>query len=249
MTEGLDAWIASLGNGSVLLSLGAAMLLGLRHATDPDHATAVSTLVFSGREDVRRQAGRLGLAWGLGHASTLLLLGLPVVLIGPWLPDTVGRIAEFTIGLVIVALAVRLLLRWHRGYLHLHVHEHDGTRHAHPHMHERVAASGHPIRHGHDHAESLGRSPREAFMIGLVHGIGGSAGAGVLLVMAAPTVGLRIISLVLFAGGTAVSMAMMSWLVGHGLATGALGRRFERVVPVLGVASLAFGIWYSSQAF
>jgi high-affinity nickel permease len=249
MGEGLDSWIASLGQGSVLLSLGAAILLGLRHATDPDHVTAVSTRVFSGREEVRRRAGRLGLAWGVGHATTLLLLGLPVVIVGPWVPDAVTRIAEFAIGLVIVALAVRLLLRWRRGYLHLHVHEHDGTRHAHPHMHEQVAVAGHPARHAHRHDESLGRSPREAFGIGLVHGIGGSAGAGVLLVMAAPTTTLRIVALLLFAGGTAVSMAMVSWLVGHGLATGLLGRRFERVVPVLGVASLVFGLWYASQAF
>lgn len=249
MGEGLDSWIASLGQGSVLLSLGAAILLGLRHATDPDHVTAVSTLVFSGREEVRRRAGRLGLAWGLGHAATLVLFGLPAVVIGPWLPEPVGRIAEFAIGLVIIGLAVRLLLRWRRGYLHLHVHEHDGERHAHPHMHERVAPSVHPLRHGHQHAESLGRSPREAFGIGLVHGIGGSAGAGVLLVMAAPTVSLRVIALLLFAGGTAASMSMVSWLVGHGLATGRFGRGFERLVPVLGVASVAFGIWYASQAF
>ncbi len=246
---GIDTWIASLGGGSVLLSLGAALLLGLRHATDPDHVTAVSTLVFSGREEVRREAGRLGLAWGAGHAATLFLFGLPAVLVGPWLPDIVGRIAEFAIGAVIVALAVRLLIRWRRGYLHLHVHEHGGARHAHPHMHEPATIAAHPVRHGHRHAESLGRSPREAFGIGLVHGIGGSAGTGVLLVMAAPTVTLRVIALFLFAGGTAVSMAAVSMLVGHGLATGTVGRRLERLVPVLGVASLAFGIWYSSQAF
>lgn len=246
---GLDAWLVGLGNDGVLLAILAALLLGLRHATDPDHVTAVSTLVFGDRTDARRRAGRLGFAWGLGHATTLIVLGLPVVLIGEWLPEMVGRIAEFTIGALIVFLAVRLLLRWHRGYLHLHAHEHDGVRHAHLHMHERVAADPHPAAHQHSHAAAIGRSPLEAYGIGLVHGIGGSAGAGVLLVASAPNAPLRVVSLLVFALGTAISMAAMSALVGHGLVSGLLGRRLERLVPVVGVASALFGIWYAAGAF
>lgn len=248
---GIDAWITGLGDGGVSLALFAALLLGLRHATDPDHVTAVSTLVFSSRTTVRRLAGRLGLAWGLGHATTLLVLGMPVVLVGEWLPEIVGRVAEFAIGMLIVALAVRLLLRWHRGYLHMHVHEHDGVRHAHPHMHEHPGDTPHPAApaHRHEHAKAIGRSPLEAFGIGLVHGVGGSAGAGVLLVAAAPTTAVRIAALLVFALGTALSMAAMSALVGHGLAIGWLGNRLERLVPVVGVASGLFGIWYAAGAF
>lgn len=245
----MDTWLVGLGNGSVLFSLLAALLLGLRHATDPDHVTAVSTLVFGDRTDARRRAGHLGLAWGLGHATTLIILGLPVVLVGEWLPELVGRIAEFTIGALIVFLAVRLLIRWHRGYLHLHTHEHDGVRHAHPHMHETIGTHPHPAVHQHAHAAAIGRSPLEAYGIGLVHGIGGSAGAGVLLVASAPSAALRVASLLVFALGTAISMAAMSALVGHGLASGLLGRRLEQVVPVVGVASALFGIWYAAGAF
>ncbi|MFW6084682.1 MAG: hypothetical protein ACODAA_05660, partial [Gemmatimonadota bacterium] len=68
--HGLDGWIAELGGGSVLLGLAAALLLGIRHASDPDHVTALAALVFSDREDARRRAGRLGLSWGLGHGLT-----------------------------------------------------------------------------------------------------------------------------------------------------------------------------------
>ena len=248
--HGLDGWIAGLGSGSIGLGLVAALLLGLRHATDPDHVTAVSTLVFSDRRDARRRAGRLGLAWGLGHATTLFVFGLPVVLFGQWLPEIVERVAEFAVGALIVALAVRLLVRWRRGYLHAHVHEHDGLRHSHPHMHEHAARDDHPHRkgHTHPHPESLGRSPREAFGIGLVHGIGGSAGAGVLLVAAASTRVVGTLALLAFAAGTALSMGTVSAIVGHGLASGRIGRRLEPLVPVIGVASVLFGIWYAAGA-
>lgn len=254
----LDAWIAGLGGGSVLLGLAAALLIGIRHASDPDHVTALSTLVFSDQAGARRRAGRLGVAWGLGHGTTLFLFGLPVVFFGPWLPEAAARAAEVAIGALIVALAVRLLVRWHRGYLHVHVHEHvhgdgdEGLVHAHPHMHEHATDQAHPRAREHTHAhpeESLGRSPREAFGIGLVHGVGGSAGAGVLLVAAASTPAIGTLALFVFAAGTALSMGVVSALVGHGLASGAIGQRLEPLIPAIGVASAAFGVWYAAGAF
>ena len=81
METWVGPWDPGLGGGNVLLGLLAALLLGIRHASDPDHVTALSTLVFSDRADARRRAGRLGLAWGLGHAATLFLFGLPAVLV------------------------------------------------------------------------------------------------------------------------------------------------------------------------
>lgn len=255
--HGLDEWIAGLGGGSVLLGLVAALLLGVRHASDPDHVTALSTLVFGDRADVRRRAGRLGLAWGFGHATTLFLFGLPVVFFGRWLPDPVARVAEFAVGALIVALAVRLLVRWRRGYLHAHVHVHvhagsgGEVRHAHPHMHEHPAGVGHadPAAHSHHHGpEGLGRSPGEAFGIGLVHGVGGSAGAGVLLVAASSTPLVGMLALFVFAAGTALSMGLVSAVVGHGFATAAFGRALERLIPAVGVASMMFGLWYAAGA-
>src|SRR4051795_7089251 len=123
---GLDDKIAALSTGDAfLIVIAVAVLLGLRHATDPDHLTAVSTLVAGGEERGPRRAASLGLAWGAGHATTLFLVGLPVVLVGSALPPTVQSGFEVAIGAVIVALALRLLLRWRRGYFHVHVHTHD----------------------------------------------------------------------------------------------------------------------------
>jgi cytochrome c biogenesis protein CcdA len=242
---GLDDWIAGLGDGSVAVALLLAFLLGLRHATDPDHLTAVSTLVM-GDERGGRRAASLGLSWGVGHALTLVALGIPVVLFDDELPSGVQQAAEVAIGIVIVALAVRLLVRWRRGYFHLHEHSHGDLRHAHPHPHRRHEP--HPIEHEHVHPEPLGRTPLAAFGIGLVHGVGGSAGASILLVSAVPGETAGAVALAVLAIGTAVSMALLSWGLGRALSSRPLRRRLGFAVPALGGASGLFGVWYALGA-
>jgi cytochrome c biogenesis protein CcdA len=244
---GLDNWIAGLG-GNGLMALAVAILLGLRHATDPDHLTAVSTLILSGQRDGARRAGALGLAWGLGHATTLLAFGLPVVLFRQYLPDGLIRGAEVAIGLVIILLALRLLLRWAQGYFHIHPHSHSGVQHSHPHVHEGRQASHVQPGHSHPHAEALGRSPLAAFGIGMVHGIGGSAGVGILVVGAASSQIAGVAALVLFAAATAISMALVSSSFGYALARGPVARRAASLIPVLALVSLAFGAWYALDA-
>lgn len=245
---GLDDWIVRMG-GSGGMALVIAMLLGLRHATDPDHLTAVSTLLLSEEGQGTSRATRLGLSWGLGHATTLFIFGLPVVLLGQYLPYVIQRAAETAIGLIIAALALRLLIRWHRGYFHVHPHSHGYVRHAHPHAHEHGGgAAGHPLRHEHSHANRMGRSPLTAFSIGLVHGIGGSAGVGVLLISAVSGRAEGVLALIIFAAATALSMALVSTAFGYALAHGAVKHRLTDLIPVLGGASLIFGVSYSLAA-
>jgi High-affinity nickel-transport protein len=214
---GIDDQIASLGTGeSFLIVVAVAILLGLRHATDPDHLTAVSTLVASGNADARG-AGRLGLMWGLGHATTLFLFGLPIVFFDSYLPESMQTGAEVVIGIVIVGLAVRLLLRLRRpAQFHSHI--------------------------------DTSRTPLQSYGIGLVHGIGGSAGVGVLLLAAIPDHVEGAVALALFAAFTAVSMAIASTSFGFTLSRDAVLRRFATVAPVLATFSLAFGVWYSLGA-
>ncbi len=242
---GLDEYIAG-ASGSGLMAL--VILLGLRHATDPDHLTAVSTLVLSGEPGGARRAGRLGLAWGLGHAATLLAFGLPVVLFRRYLPDGLIQGAEVAIGIVIILLALRLLIRWTRGYFHVHPHSHDGVQHSHPHAHEGHQANHVLTQHSHPHADGLGRSPLAAFGIGMVHGIGGSAGVGILVVGAASSQLRGMVALLLFAAGTAVSMGLVSAAFGYALARGPLAPRVSSLVPLLALASLLFGAWYTLDA-
>jgi cytochrome c biogenesis protein CcdA len=229
----------------MLRALLLAFLLGLRHATDPDHLTAVSTLVMSDERGGRR-AGLLGISWGLGHALTLLALGLPVVLFGEHLPEAVQQGAELAVAVLIVALAVRLLVRWRRGYFHVHEHSHGQLHHAHPHRHTRGAE--HPVIHEHEHPEPLGRTPLAAFGIGLVHGVGGSAGASILLVSAVPGEAAGAVALAVLALGTAISMGLMSWGFGRMLASRPLRHRLRGAVPAFGVAGVLFGVWYGLGA-
>jgi ABC-type nickel/cobalt efflux system permease component RcnA len=232
---GLDDKIVAFSDGgSVWIVLAAAVLLGLRHATDPDHMAAVSTLVAGGRDRAARRAGELGLAWGLGHALTLFVFGLPILLLNSYLPERVQQGAETAIAVVIVYLAVRLLVRWRRGDYHTHEHDHGGEGHSHLHG-----------SHGHRHA----RSRAGAFGIGLVHGMGGSAGVGILLVASIESTPLAVVSLGLLAVFTAVSMTMLSGGFGRTLVTRPLSAAFEAVAPVLGTASLAFGVWYATSAW
>jgi ABC-type nickel/cobalt efflux system permease component RcnA len=249
MMDGLDESIAGLGEGAGLaLALLVALLLGLRHATDPDHLTAVSTLVLSDERHGTRRAGRLGFAWGLGHATTLLVLGLPVVLLHNELPDAVHRAAEAAVGALVIFLAGRLLVRWRRGYFHVHPHRHGEVVHAHPHVHEHARDEGHPEPHDHAHSERLGRTPLAAYCIGLVHGVGGSAGIGILLVGAISGGAAAATALVLFALAAAASMAFVSAALGTALVRPAIRRRLALLVPVLGLAGLLFGVHYMLAA-
>jgi hypothetical protein len=219
---GLDETIAAHSDGaSIWIVLAVAALLGLRHATDPDHLVAVTTLVAGGRERAARRAGALGLAWGLGHATTLFAFGLPAVLLDQVLPQRVQQTAETAIGFVIVYLALRLIVRWRSGELRFHEHPHP---------------------HG-------ARTRRSAFAIGLMHGVGGSAGVGVLVLASVPSTGLAVISLALLAVFTVVSMSVMSSGFGWMLASGPARTWLGAAAPALGGASLLFGVWYATAAW
>jgi cytochrome c biogenesis protein CcdA len=242
----IDAWLEGLmhgTNGGLWISLLASLALGLRHASDPDHLAAVTTLIASEQMRKRaRKAGFMGLCWGLGHGTTLVVLGLPLVLAGRYLPEPVQQAAETLIGAIIVLLAVRLLLRWRRGLFHAHPHSHDGEEtHAHVHSHREDTS--------HEHAHPVPvRTPLASYGVGLVHGVGGSGGLTLLLLSTIPNPVQAAGALLIFAAGTAFSMALLSTAFGLAIAGGPIARNFDRVAPVLGVLSMAFGAWYALGA-
>jgi high-affinity nickel permease len=199
-------------------------LLGLRHAADPDHIAAVTTLVASGRERATGAAARLGAWWGAGHALTLVVFGIPILLADRYLPDALQRGAETAVAALIVFLAVRLIVRWRHGAFALRS-AHDG-RHRHP-----------------------VRSPAGAFGIGLVHGMGGSAGVGVLLLAAIPSPEVALVALVVLAFFTAVSMTIVTTGFGALLSVRTAAGSLTAAAPLLGAASLAFGLWYAAAAW
>jgi sulfite exporter TauE/SafE len=237
---GLDQLISGLGHGaSPAVVLAVAVLLGLRHATDPDHLVAVSTLVATEREHRVRRASTLGLAWGLGHATSLLVLGLPFVLVAALVPAPVEQATEVLIGAVIMLLAIRLFACWRRRAFHAHPHEHGPIVHRHLHPH------GHGSDHAHTHRV---RSPLAAYGIGVLHGVGGSAGVTFLLLAG---IGDRMEAagaLILFALAAATSMALLSSGLGLALGRDHVQRRFGRVVPALAALAFTFGLLYATAA-
>jgi cytochrome c biogenesis protein CcdA len=241
----VDGWIEGFLHGQVGVGviLLVSLLLGLRHASDPDHLAAVTTLIASEKERDRvRKAGVMGFLWGLGHGTTLILVGLPLVLLNHYLPEVINKVAEVAIGCIIVLLAVRLLIRWRHGFYHVHVHTHDcGEVHRHVHSH------AHDESHEHTHSVPQ-RTPLSSYGVGLVHGIGGSGGLTLLLLSTISDKAQATGALILFAAGSAVSMALLSTAFGLVISGGPIARNFERVAPVLGVLSMAFGAWYALGA-
>ena len=222
---GLDDWIAGLSDGgSIAVVVGVAVLLGLRHATDPDHIAAVTTLVASGRERATGAAARLGAWWGAGHALTLVVFGIPILLADRYLPDALQRGAETAVAALIVFLAVRLIVRWRHGDFAMRSTHDGGHRH--------------PVR-----------SPAGAFGIGLVHGMGGSAGVGVLLLAAIPSPEAALVALVFLAFFTAVSMTIVTTGFGALLSLRSVAGSLTAAAPLLGGASLAFGLWYAAAVW
>lgn len=244
--EHIDEWLAGLFEGAPLLTaLGIAFLLGLRHASDPDHLVAVTSLIAADRDRGTRQATRLGAWWGLGHALALLVIGIPLILLQASLPEWLEAGAEKGIGLIILLLAARVVWKWVRGDYraggHLHPAETPST--------VAVTADGHHhLRRGseeraHDHRRL--RTPQQAFGIGLLHGLAGTGAVVVLLIAAMPSQVEAVLALVVFAPMTIISMTALTtafaWIL-----TRPLVEPFYRaiLIPSMGVFGILFGLWY-----
>jgi ABC-type nickel/cobalt efflux system permease component RcnA len=233
--EALDAWLTSLIEGAPLpVALGIAFVLGLRHASDPDHLVAVTSLVAADQGDVRA-AARLGAWWGVGHAATLLALGLPLIAFKSQLPTWLERGAETGVGLVILALAARVIVKWVRGDYRAgpHVHDHHDHRH---------------LRHGsgatHRHHDL--RTPRQSFGIGMLHGLAGTGAVVVLLIAALPGRVEAAAALAVFAPMSIVSMALCTSAFAWVLTRPIVAPLYRTVlVPALGAFGLVFGLWYA----
>ena len=136
----------------------------------------------------------------------------------------------------------------HGREAHVHDHQHGSIRHVHAHVHGQAHAPGEATVHSHEHGERLGRSPAASFGIGLMHGVGGSAGAGLLLMGTVNGPEEGVLALGVFAAATALSMSLLTLALAQLLAQRAVRRRFEAMVPLFGTAGLLFGVWYSLSA-
>lgn len=232
--ESVDASLTSLFEGApILIALGLAFLLGLRHASDPDHLVAVTSLVAADDAD-SRSAARLGASWGAGHAVTLLAIGLPLIAFKAELPAWLEAGAETAVGAIVLLLAARVLWKWKRGDYRSSDHRHAAHAHRHRHLHR-------PATHGHRRV----RSPRQAFGIGVLHGLAGTGAIVVLLIAALPTRLEAAAALAVFAPMSVLSMAACTAAFAWILTRPLVEPVYRRVlIPLLGGFGIVFGLWF-----
>jgi len=186
---------------SPLAALGLGFVLGLRHALDVDHLAAVSTIVSQRRSLWR--SSLVGALWGLGHTVSLVAVAVAVIGLHTEIPASVGQGLELGVAAMLIVLGVNLLRSVLRREVHLHVHTHGSRGHVHPHLH----AEG---RVDHDH----GPDRRRPFLVGLVHGLAGSAGLMLAVVATIPNPVLALAYVAVFGIGSVGGMAVMSALFG-----------------------------------
>jgi high-affinity nickel-transport protein len=203
----------------VLTAAALGFALGLRHAFDPDHVIAVSTIVSRHRN--AWQAAWIGVSWGLGHSLTILAVGALVIALRVAIPDGAARALEGAVGVVLIAL----------GAANLWAAAPSGAG--------AGAAPGGEAGPG-----TLRAALARSGLVGLVHGLAGSAGVAILALAAMPTPGAAVVYLGVFGLGTVAGMAAFSLALGapFALLRHRPGAR-RLVTAVTGAVSLGFGTW------
>jgi len=250
-------------SGLTILAIG--FVLGTRHATDPDHVIAVSTIVT--RERSIAKAGLIGVLWGIGHTLTILAVGAGIILLGLAIPARVGLTMEFCVGLMLILLGVLNLsgaMKWisekfspaHPPVVgeHAHIHEHGAKLHFHWHSHaprrEHHAGSLAPPRwlERSFAGLSLYQALRPLF-VGIVHGLAGSAAVALLVLSTIREPQWAVLYLLVFGIGTIVGMMLITILIALPLSFA--GFRFvwlnRALVTGSGIVSLAFGLFVCYQ--
>lgn len=184
------------------------LLIGLRHAIDADHVAAVATL--STRSSSLRGALRLGAVWGIGHTLTLLIVGTAFLYLDMLVPERVVQALEITVGTMLILLGIDVVRRMLKDRIHFHVHPHaGGVVHFHAHSHkgelEHILS-----QHEHNHSTEF---PLRALIVGLVHGLAGSAALVLLTLQTIQSPLIGILYIVLFGVGSIIGMAAISLVI------------------------------------
>jgi sulfite exporter TauE/SafE len=221
---------------SVFAILGFGFLLGLKHATEADHLAAVSTIVAE-RKSLWSSAF-IGGIWGLGHTISLFLAGVFVLVLNFQISEKTERILEFCVGMMLTLLGLNVLRKLLKGgKLHFHTHEHGAHEHVHPHIH----ALGQEDETGAHHGFKFSS---RALVVGMVHGLAGSAGMMLLYLPTIETQNLKLLYIVIFGIGSIGGMMLMSFLVGLPFHfTASRLNRFNYILQsVAGLVSIALGL-------
>ena len=226
--------------------LGLGFLLGMQHALEADHIAAVSSIAAR-RTDVG-DIVKHGLTWGLGHTLTLFVFAGAAMLVGQAIPEHWSRPLETAVGIMLVGLGAHVLWQLGRDRVHFHRHSHgDGTVHLHAHSHvremsrESVPHAG--ARHEHVHEHTHGFRWR-TLLVGLMHGMAGSAALLVLAVSQAKSPAIGLLYVALFGIGSMIGMGARSTVIAVPLAVSArwLTSANRGLQGAVGIVTILIGV-------
>ena len=249
------------------------LLMGMRHATDPDHVIAVTTIVS--RERRLTAASRVGIIWGLGHTLTVLVVGAAIIIFKIAVPIRLGLAMEFAVAIVLILLGlgafaslVQLVVRRITGtplavdqplVVHSHAHGHGFGPHRHPHVHPDPGEyhGSEQLALNHEHSLSAGalssfairRPLLRSFVVGLVHGLAGSAAIALLVLSAIPQPLWATLYLGIFCLGTIVGMGLITTAIATPFAVAAqrMSWMHQGLVTGSGLLSFGFGLFLAYQ--
>ncbi|SHL72429.1 ABC-type nickel/cobalt efflux system, permease component RcnA [Bradyrhizobium lablabi] len=218
--------------------LGLGFLLGMQHALEADHIAAVSSIAAR-----RTQVGDIvkhGLTWGLGHTLTLFVFAGAAILLGHTIPEHLARPLEAGVGIMLVGLGAHVLWRLWRDRVHFHSHGHgDGTVHIHAHSHAGETLPHARAPHSHAHGFRW-----RTLLVGLMHGMAGSAALLVLAVSQASSAAVGLGYVALFGIGSMIGMGALSTVIAVPITLSArwLTRLNSGLQGIVGVVTIAIGV-------
>jgi high-affinity nickel permease len=180
--------------------LGFGFLLGVKHAFDIDHIAAISTIT-SNQKSIKKSS-LLGMFWGFGHAIALFLVGLIVLLLKIKIPEKIALLAELIVGVMLIILGINILFTINKNKIHIHKHKHGNEEHIHFHSHKLSKY------HYHKYIPF-----KQSFLIGLIHGLAGSAALTLLILATINSTLLGLIYILLFGIGSILGMILISTII------------------------------------
>jgi cytochrome c biogenesis protein CcdA len=241
--------------------LAVGFFLGMRHATDPDHVIAVTTIVSHQRNKAR--AALIGAFWGVGHTLTIFVVGTGIILFNLVIPVRLGLSMELSVAVMLIILGLMnvagFVLSMPRGSVHAtnedpmvhsHSHSHGDYTHDHPHTHQ-------PEGHSHPPLAWMDRiigtsnlyQYLRPFVVGLVHGLAGSAAVALLVLTTIRDYHWAIAYLLIFGVGTIAGMMLITMSIASAFAMVSAGREkfSRRLAFASGLLSLGFGLFVAYQ--